>query len=90
MVQPAIRWRPTETQTHLHSRARRHANLRDAFISTAPQAIRNRRIVLVDDVMTTGATLRALARTLIPAEPARICAVVLAVADPRRRDFTRT
>lgn len=90
LVQPAIRWRPTETQTHLHSRARRHANLRDAFILTTPETVRDRRIVLVDDVMTTGATLRTLARALLPAEPARICAVVLAVADPRRRDFTRT
>lgn len=88
-AEPAIRWRHTETQTHLHSRARRHANLRDAFVLVSPRSIRGRHVVLVDDVMTTGATLQALARTLMAGEPASICAIVLAVADPRRRDFTR-
>lgn len=89
VVYPAIRWRHTETQTHVHSRARRHANLRDAFILTSPACVRGRHVVLLDDVMTTGATLQALARTLRPAKPASICAIVLAVADPRRRDFSR-
>lgn len=89
VAHPAIRWRHTETQTHLHSRARRYENLRDAFILTETSTVRGRHVVLVDDVMTTGATLRSLARILLPAEPASISAIVLAVADPRRRNFTR-
>lgn len=89
VVQPAIRWRHTETQTHLHSRAARMANLRDAFVLVRPETIRGRHIVLVDDVITTGATLRALARALLPAKPASICAIALAVADARQRHFER-
>jgi ComF family protein len=84
---PVERLRNTETQTHLHSRTRREANLRDAFVLVQPRVVRGRRILLVDDVMTTGATLQSLARTLRPAEPASVCALVLAVADPRGREF---
>lgn len=84
---PAARVRHTETQTHLHSRAKRMENLRDAFVVNRPDVVRARHIVVVDDVMTTGATLLSLARALKPAKPASISAVVLAVADPRGRGF---
>jgi len=44
-------------------------------------------LLVVDDVMTTGATLQAVGRALLAAEPAEISAAVLAVADPLHRDF---
>lgn len=88
-VHPLVRCRWTPTQTFLHSRARRTANLRDAFALIHPQQVHQRHLVLVDDVMTSGATLRAAARTLLPARPASISAIVLAVADPRHRNFQR-
>jgi ComF family protein len=84
---PAVRMRPTVTQTHLHSRAKRMANLRGAFALVEPQHIAGKHVTLVDDVMTTGATLRSVARTLMDAGPASIDAIVLAVADPRGRGF---
>ena len=46
-----------------------------------------RDVIIVDDVMTTAATLRAVARALRPAKPRSISAIVLAVADPKGRDF---
>ncbi len=84
---PAVRTRRTETQTHLHSRAKRVDNLRGAFALVDPASITGRHVTIVDDVMTTGATLRSFARVLIGAKPASISAIVLAIADPRGKEF---
>jgi competence protein ComFC len=54
---------PTQTQTLL-SRAERLANMRRAFALRGVQALQGARIVLVDDVFTTGATTGACARVL--------------------------
>jgi ComF family protein len=85
---PVVRLRHTETQTHLHSRAKREENLKDAFGLVDRWSVRDRHVAIVDDVMTTGATLQSLARTLRHAEPASLSAVVLAVADPLGQDFS--
>jgi ComF family protein len=77
----------TETQTHMTSATRRVKNLKDAFALRSPSAVRGKHVVLIDDVMTVGATLGSAARTLRPAKPASISAMVLAVADPRGRKF---
>lgn len=87
VVKPAIRLRNTETQTHLHSIAKREENLRDAFGLTNPKCVRGKHVVLIDDVMTTGATLKSFARSLKDAEPASVSAIVVAIADPKRRGF---
>jgi predicted amidophosphoribosyltransferase len=87
VVPAARRIRPTETQTQMPSRAKRVENLRDAFALIDPATIEDKQVVLVDDVMTTGATLVSLARTLKKANPRNISAIVLAVADPKGRAF---
>ena len=87
IARPIIRLRNTPPQTFIHSREDRAQNVRHAFGLTSERSIRGLRITLVDDVMTTGATLGAAARALLPADPAAINALVLAIADPRRRDF---
>jgi ComF family protein len=87
LASPLVRVRNTETQTHLHSRAKRVANLRNAFRLKHPATIAGKRVIVIDDVMTTGATLQAVARTLRPAKPASLTAIVLAIADPKRRGF---
>ncbi len=56
-----IRW--TEPQVNL-SAAERGANVRGAFAVRDPNAIEGRRIILVDDVYTTGSTVAECARTL--------------------------
>ena len=53
-----------------------------------PQALKDKRVLVVDDVMTTVATLKSVGRELRKAGVREMYAIVAAVADPRRRDFT--
>lgn len=87
VASPIVRLKNTVAQTTVRSAADRAANLRFAFALTDIAQIKDKRIALVDDVLTTGSTLKSAARTLKEAGPAAISAIVLAVADPRRRDF---
>lgn len=78
-VTSLLRVLPTEVQSGL-PRAQRLRNLRGAFAMEPARAhsVRGRRVVLVDDVMTTGATLHAATEALREAGAARVTAVVLA------------
>jgi ComF family protein len=60
------RTRETTSQTGL-TRLQRQANLRGAFSVNRPEKLRDRSILLVDDVMTTGATAGECARMLLRA-----------------------
>lgn len=55
--------RITEPQKRL-SKAERKNNLKDAFVLTAPELIREKHVMLVDDVCTTGSTLSELTKIL--------------------------
>lgn len=57
------RVRRTETQTHLTAR-QRLSNVADAFMARAGSRLSGRSVLLIDDVMTTGATTSACARAL--------------------------
>lgn len=57
------RQRETEAQAGLRGRERRR-NLKGAFAVPQPDRIRGKRIVIVDDVFTTGTTVNECARTL--------------------------
>jgi ComF family protein len=71
------RIRATPSQTDLPA-ARRHANVRGAFALGRHEDVRALRIVLVDDVCTTGATLEACARVLRAAGAADVSALTAA------------
>src|SRR5438552_5158033 len=81
------RTRNTSSQTELHSHRAREENVRNAFALTSESSIRGKHIVLIDDVMTTGATLQSAGRELLKGKPASLSALVLAIADPKGRDF---
>ena len=73
------RVRPTPSQGHLKP-AQRFANVRKAFAAPPDQAekIQGKRVVLIDDVLTTGATVQECASVLLKAGAARVDVLTLA------------
>jgi len=67
----------TQPQTRLSGAARRK-NLRGAFSVHRPDQVAGKKILLVDDVFTTGSTMVACARVLIQAGAVRVEAFTLA------------
>ncbi len=67
----------TVPQVQLSGKARRQ-NLRHAFTVAKPQNIKGRKIVLIDDVETTGSTLLECAKALKKAGAAEIYSLTLA------------
>jgi ComF family protein len=70
---------PTQPQTDLDA-AERRRNVRDAFAVRRPELIAGRHVVLVDDVLTTGATAGECARSLYRAGAAAVGVLTVARA----------
>jgi ComF family protein len=68
---------PTRSQTRL-TRAERQANVRRAFAMKSSRRLNGQRIVVVDDVFTTGATTSACAGVLRSAGAGDVCVWTLA------------
>lgn len=75
------RTRATTAQMTL-SGAKRRQNLHHAFALSNPDQLKNKHLVLVDDVWTTGTTMAECAKALKKAYPASIWAFTLARAKP--------
>lgn len=60
------------------SRQKRLAQLQGNFLVVKPELVRGRDVLLVDDVVTTGATLEAVAQTLRQAGAKSVMAIVFA------------
>jgi len=72
-----IRSRPTEPQTCFNGAARR-TNLKNAFVVKAPHRLTGKKILLVDDVFTTGTTVNECARVLKKAGADEVMVLTLA------------
>ncbi len=79
-----MRQRATESQAGLTPR-RRRINLRGAFSVSDPAAIAEKDILLIDDILTTGATARSAAQALMRAGAKSVWVATLARA--RRSGF---
>ena len=77
-----VRIRETDVQQRLNWIERRR-NVRGAFAAT--RSLAGESVLLVDDVLTTGATLNELARVALAAGAAQVDALVLARVQPLRR-----
>lgn len=69
----------TESQTK-KTRYERWQNVKDAFSVNEPEKIEGKHILLVDDVLTTGATIEACATKLLQVPETRVSVVTLAYA----------
>jgi ComF family protein len=69
----------TSSQTH-KTRAERWQNVEHVFRVTRPALLQGQRVLLVDDVLTTGATLEACALTLLKAGCPEVSIGVIAAA----------
>ena len=74
-----MRLRATESQASLTTRERR-MNVRGAFSVSDATAVKDRHILLIDDILTTGATARAAAQALKRAGAASVWVATLARA----------
>jgi ComF family protein len=72
----------TSRQAGLSARQRR-LNVRDAFAVANPELVRGKRILLIDDVLTTGASANACALALKKAGASTVALLALARADRR-------
>lgn len=61
----------TKTQTH-ESRVSRWENMQNVFVVTNEEALKNKHILLVDDVVTTGATLEACGTEILKVEGTKL------------------
>lgn len=64
LTKSVCRTKATESQTH-KNRIERWNNIKDVFAINDPSALVNKTVLLVDDVITTGATIEACGATLL-------------------------
>jgi ComF family protein len=75
-----IRTRATETQTK-KGRFTRFENMQEVFIVIDPEKLKNKHILLVDDIVTTGSTLEACAVELLKIEGIKLSIATIAYAE---------
>lgn len=68
-------------QSTIEGEAARRANLLGAYTAHEPEVLQGKSVLLVDDVLTTGATLSECARTLLLAGAERVACATLARAE---------
>lgn len=73
-----IKHRETAHQARIKNRTERLKNLSGSFSIKTPEKIKNRNIILIDDITTTGATLNEARKTLKKAGARKIIAFAVA------------
>lgn len=79
MIGNVIRQRYTETQTKKHRRER-WENVADSFLVKDPAILCNKNLLLVDDVITTGATLEACGHSIVQTANVQLSLATLSMA----------
>ena len=63
----------TVTQTHLNAQERKK-NIAEAFAVTQSEKIKNKNILIVDDIITTGSTIQETAKVLMDSGATKVIA----------------
>ena len=71
----------TETQTK-KNRWDRYQNVKDMFAINNPEKIEGKHVLLIDDVITTGATIEACAKHLLSVDGVQVS--IASIASPAR------
>lgn len=79
-VKTLVKIRNNPPQSSIRGAAARRANVLNAYRAADPQLIQGKRILLLDDVITTGATANECARTLLTAGAKEVIFAALATA----------
>lgn len=74
-----IRSRHTESQTQ-KTRAERLENMKEAFLVKDMSALKGKHVLLIDDVLTTGATLEASALALLQVQDIKLSIATIGIA----------
>ena len=75
-----VKIKNTESQTQLQNFEEREQNVAASFALKNPESVKNKNIVLIDDVFTSGATMREAVKTLKQSGAKKIIALVVARA----------
>ncbi|MEX0652414.1 MAG: ComF family protein [Candidatus Paceibacterota bacterium] len=73
-----VKKRHTKPQTSLTHKSERVHNIKEAFAVTSKKDLKNTRILLLDDVLTTGSTLAEAKKTLLQAGARSVSCIALA------------
>jgi len=73
-----IRKKHTLPQVKIENAPKRKQNIKNAFQLNSDQSLEDKTIILIDDISTTGATLKECAKALKPLKPKEIWGLVLA------------
>ncbi len=72
-------------QSHITGRAERRANVLGVYKAIAPGRVKERKILLLDDIITTGATAGECARVLLTAGAKEVHCAVIAAARQHKK-----
>ena len=78
--------RNTPPQSGIRDASRRRANVLGAYRATCPDVVKGKRILLLDDVITTGATASECARVLLTAGAKEVICASVAVTDHKTKN----
>ena len=81
--------RETSTQSTLETLDARRANVMGAYTVIAPEQIQGKRILLLDDVITTGSTAMECAKTLLLGGAKEVYCAALAAIHPDKKEKNR-